>query len=318
MIEYEQTGMVLVDARDFVMDSPSLFWTRTFNDALVRSLKDNGQLVPVVAVRDGDRPCLLAGQRRVKALEELGRPVLTLFVSQASAFERGIIFLESNAGESLGDGAVIQALRYFAACTDDVTAIAPILGIASHSRQWKLLLAWLDLPVSWDALLVLGHIPLVLGRMLLRFSLEELDMLECVFKKMSWSRNNAVHLVTWIWEASRMQGCTPLALMEQLECNAIMGLELSPKDAMRRILETVRRARYPRLCEQERAFGKRSQEVVAGSGWRLVQPDHFETSFVELSTRISSHKELDARVKELAQIAKNDVWSHLEKSGEEE
>ncbi len=298
-----------IDATCFIMESPSLFWPRTFDDRLLGSLERNGQLVPVLATSEGKNPCLLAGQRRVRALAALGRPVQTLFFGPLSPLEKGIIYLESNANESMNHGAQIRALRYFATCVGELTDIASLLGLSPYSRQWQVLMDWLALPRYWDDLLVMGHVPLILAPLLLRFSPEDLDGLRVLFQNLSWSRNNAVHLVTWIWETSRREGCTPLALMEALELTAMMGLDLSPKDTMTRMVEAVRWARYPRLCRQERSLRKRSRDVVAGSRWRLEQPDHFETRSVELSTRITSRKELEERVKELRQIAQDRVWS---------
>jgi ParB family transcriptional regulator, chromosome partitioning protein len=306
------TSVMKMHVDRFDMGSPSLFWSRTFDDRLLHSLEVYGQLVPVLATFEGDRLCLLAGQRRVKALGKLGLPVLTLICSEDSPLQRGVIYLESNHSEQLDDGALIRALRYFFTCTQDLTSIARLLGISAQSRQWNLLVDWLDLPQSWDELVVKGHVPLVLANLLTRFAPEDLKSLQKYFKDMSWSRNNAVHLVTWIWEVSRSRGCSPATLMQELEFEAISELDLSPKDTMTRILDTLRAARYPRLCHQEREFRKRSQDVVAGSGWRLVQPDQFETRSVEFATRVSSPQELDARVHELAGIARDKVWGSLD------
>jgi len=301
-----------IHADRFDMESPSLFWSRTFDDRLLHSLEMFGQLVPVLASHEGDRLCLLAGQRRVKALGKLGQPVLTLLCSEDSPLQRGIIYLESNSNEQLDDGALIRALRYFSTCTQDLTSIARLLGLSRHSRQWNLLVNWLDLPPSWDECLIKGHVPLVLANLLTRFAPEDLHDLQEYFRDMSWSRNNAVHLVTWIWEVSRLRGCSPATLMHELDFKAICDLDLSPKDTMTRILDILRAARYPRLCHQEREFRRRSQDVVAGSGWRLVQPDQFETRSVEFATRVSSPQEFDARVHELADIARDRVWGSLD------
>jgi ParB family chromosome partitioning protein len=315
---HESTSVVRIDADRFDLGSPSLFWSRTFDERLLYSLETNGQLVPVLASLDGDRPRLLAGQRRVKALAHLGTPVLTLICREDSPLQRGIIYLESNSNEQLDDGAMIRALRYFSTCTEDLAPIAALWGISPHSRQWNLLVDWLTLSDSWDELLVKGHLPLVLANMLTRFASEDLHALQEYFSAMSWSRNNAIHFVTWIWEVSRVKECSPAALLRELDFEAVCGPDLSPKDTMTRMLDILRCARYPRLCRQERDFRKRSQDVVAGSGWRLVQPDQFETCGVEFSTRLSSPQELGERVRELADIARDRVWTGLDSMREGE
>jgi ParB family chromosome partitioning protein len=308
----ERPAVVAMDASRFNMESPSLFWPRTFDQRLLESLEQNGQLVPVLATFDGDVCCLLAGQRRVRALAALNQPVHTLILEDVSPLQRGIIYLESNSSEPLDDGAMIRALRYFASCTRDLDPLAPYLGLSSHGRQWSLVCAWLILPASWDDLLVKGHVPLALTR----FDPDDLHILQAYFQDMSWSRNNALHFATWIWEASRMKGCSVGALMNELGLNEILSLDLSPKDAMARMLAAARTGRYPRLCLQEREFRKRSQDVVAGSHWRIDQPDNFETRAVALSTRIASPEDLAQRVEELAHIAQDKVWDHLDPAGE--
>ncbi|GAU07560.1 ParB/Srx family N-terminal domain-containing protein [Desulfoplanes formicivorans] len=311
----ERPAVVEIEATRFNMELPSLFWPRTFDDRLLGSLERIGQLVPVLATLEGDTPCLLAGQRRVRALAQLGRPVQTLMLDSVSPLQRGLVYLESNSSEVLDDGAMIRALRYFATCTKDLTSLAVPLGVSSHSRQWSLLGDWLKLPESWDHLLVKGHVPLALAKVLTRFTPDDLRTLQAYFQDMSWSKNNAVHFVTWIWEASRMKGCSVPALIKKLGLDTILSLELSPRDAMTRLLSAARAGRYPRLCQQEREFRKRSQDVVAGSQWRIEQPDNFETRVVALSTRVASPRDLDQRVEELARIAKDKVWADLDPAG---
>ena len=312
-----QPAVVAMDASRFNMESPSLFWPRTFDNRLLESLERNGQLVPVLATLDGNDCCLLAGQRRVKALAALKRPVQTLMLEDVSPLQRGMVYLESNSSESLDDGALIRALRYFSTCTQELAPLAASLGLSPHSRQWSLLCAWLDLPDSWDEILVKGHVPLALAKVLTRLDPDDLRTLQAYFLNMSWSRNNAIHFVTWIWEASRRKGCSVSALLDELGLDALLGLDLSPKDAMTRMLAAARAGRYPRLCQQEREFRKRSQDVVAGSQWRIDQPDNFETRVVTLSTRVASPRDLALRVEELARIAQDRVWDDLGPAGEE-
>jgi len=84
--------------------------------------------------------------------------------------------------------------------------------------------------------------------------------------------------------------------------------DLSPKDRIARILESVRQARYPQLTELERAFRSRSREVTAGTRWRVQPGDVFETGGVELSVRVKNHQELDRAMEDLQRMYGDRVW----------
>ncbi|WP_462323357.1 hypothetical protein [Desulfoplanes sp.] len=316
-MEYEQMRLAEYEPQRFDMTSPSLFWSRPSDEQLVESLDKVGQIVPVLATVVRDAPRLLAGQRRVMALDRLGRSVTTLCLPDTGPWHKGLVFLESNAGQTLDDGLRISALRYFSSCRGEVDGIAPYLGVAARSRAWKLLMTWLELPPVWDELLEGGHLPTALAPLLTRFGPDDLGALYPYFKELSWSKNNAVHFVTWIWETSRARGCGPSELLDVLGLPEIFSRDLSPKDTMAGLLGVLWEARYPRLSGLQNRFKKTSRGVVAGSKWRLVQPDQFETGAVEFSVRVGSGAGLRRRVEELGKIAEHGIWDTLGDPGRE-
>lgn len=300
------------------MGSSSLFWKREPDDRLTYSLQAHGQCIPILVEPDQGVFRLVAGQRRVQALAELGQSVIACHVQPLTSWERGLVFLNSNIGQPLDDALMIRALRYFASSGGELEDIAPLLGVESRSRQWQLMLQWMDIPPLWDDLLELGHVPLALGRILSRFSSEGLCAVEPLFRELSWSKNNAVHLVTWIWELSRCKKMSPEALLDELKLDAVLHLDLSPKDMMLRVLTVVRNERFPRLSALENKFKNKAAEVTEGSRWRLVQPDRFETGAVEFLTRIRSKVELEQRIQELKVLARHDLWNDLKHAGDPE
>ena len=313
-----QKSLAEYPAGAFDLEAPGLFWKREPDDHLLHSLEVNGQCMPVLAAVDRDGGiCLVAGRQRVRALACLGRPVVTCCVQAATPWERGVMFLESNRGQAMDDSMLVQAVRYFSGCREELELIAPYLGLQSRSKQWQVLMQWLALPQVWDDFLEKGHLPLVLARLLTRFRPAGLCALEPFFQDLSWSKNNAVHCVTWLWEASRSRGCTPEELLAEQGLAAILELNLSPRDRMMRLLESLREARYPRLVALEKGFRSRAARVVADSHWRLVQPDHFETGAVEFLARVTTRAELKTRTQELAEIARDAVWDDLEQAGSE-
>jgi ParB family chromosome partitioning protein len=72
---------------------------------------------------------------------------------------------------------------------------------------------------------------------------------------------------------------------------------------MARISQQVRLRRFPRLSAMERDFAEAARRVAAGTRWRIVQPDQFESDAVEMTVRVRNVDELRAAGAELARLA---------------
>lgn len=291
-------------AEDMDTDGPWLFWSVLPSLALRRSLRDHGQLVPVLVDAAGARPVLVAGAARVVALAELGREILCLDLGALDAEARGLAYVQSNAGAELTDGQLVLALRYFNALPDvNMERVLEGLGLEARSKKMRLVRAWLTLPARWDAFLGTGAVPLACADVLEAFAPDDLEALEALFASLFWSRGNAVNVLTWIREVCARDGVFVAKVLEGAGLREILAAGLSPKDAMTRILHEIRLQRYPVLSDMEREFSDTARRVSAGTRWRVVQPDVFESNAVELSVRLTSPADLHAASAELARIA---------------
>ena len=291
-------------AENIDADGAWLFWSAPPSPTLRRSLKDHGQLVPVLVDAAGARPVLVAGAARVAALAELGREILCLDLGALDAEARGLTYVQSNAGSELTDGQLVLALRYFNALPDvNMERVLEGLGLEARSKKMRLVRAWLMLPARWDAFLGTGAVPLACADVLEAFAPEDLEALEALFASLFWSRGNAVNVLTWIREVCARDGVSVAKVLEGAGLREILAAGLSPKDAMTRILHDVRLQRYPVLSDMEREFVDTARRVSAGTRWRVVQPDVFESNAVELSVRLTSPVDLHAASAELARIA---------------
>lgn len=281
-----------------------LFWSAPPSPTLRGSLERHGQLVPVLIDTGSGRPVLVAGTARLAILAELGREVVCLDLGALSDEARGLAFAQSNAGREPTDGQIVQAMRYFLALPDcDMAAVLETLGLDARSKRLRLVRSWLRLPLRWDALLGSGAVPLACADLLEMFAPEELEALEPLFAGLSWSRGNAVNVLTWIREVGRRDGVGVGAVLAAAGLEAILAAGLSPKDAMTRITQEVRRLRYSGLTGMERDFAEAARRVSAGTRWRLTQPDFFESDAVELSVRVTSADELRKVGAELVRMA---------------
>jgi ParB family chromosome partitioning protein len=266
----------------------------------------------VLVDASGARPVLVAGAARVAALAALGREVLCLDLGSLNDLAKGLAYVQSNSGRELTDGQVVTAMRYFVSLPDvDMEPVLDALGLEPRSKRLRLVRSWLTLPRHWDGLLGAGAVPLACADLLEAFSPDGLKALEPLFASLSWSRGNAVNVLTWIREICGRDGISAAEVLDGLGLEEILAAGLSPKDAMNRITQEARLLRYPRLSGMERDFAETARKVSAGTRWRLVQPDLFESNGVELSVRLTSPTELRSASAELTRIAAREELADL-------
>lgn len=307
-----QATILLCNATDIDVGGSWLFWSAPPSPALCRSLEFQGQLVPVLVDASGARPVLVAGAARVAALAALGREALCLDLGALDELTKGLAYVQSNAGRELTDGQIVTAMRYFSSLSGvGMEPVLDALGLEPRSKRLRLVRSWLTLPRHWDVLLGAGAVPLACADLLEAFSADDLEALEPLFASLSWSRGNAVNVLTWIREICGRDGISAAEVLGALGMEEILAAGLSPKDAMSRITQEVRLLRYPRLSAMERNFSETARKVSAGTRWRLVQPDLFESNGVELSVRLTSPAELRSACAELTRIAAREDLADL-------
>jgi ParB family chromosome partitioning protein len=291
-------------ATDLEAGGSWLFWSAPPSFSLRSNLQRHGQLMPVLVDASGSRPVLVAGSARVAALAELGREVLCMDLGALDGQARGLAYIQSNSGRELSDGQIVLAMRYFAALpASDMPIVREALGLEPRCKRLRLVRSWLTLPASWDALLRAGTVPLACAELLEAFAPTDIMALEALFATLSWSRGNAVNVLTWIRETCVRDGVSVEALLDGVGLGEILAADLSPKDAMTRIAHAARLLRYPVLSGMERDFNETVRRVTAGTRWRMVQPDLFESNAVELRVRLTSPEELRAASAELVRVA---------------
>jgi len=295
-----------------------LFWSGNISESLKNSIAEFGQSAPVLVYNGKQGPTLAAGSARLAVLADLDRPVLARMVEGADEFSLGLLYLADNAHRTPDDAMRFKALQYFSPLLDKADLerdVLPRLRVRPKSRDARLLLDWLGLPAGWRELLGRGHLPLAAGTVLGRMADADRDALLPLFKDMSWSRSNAVNLLTWLYEAARMQGISVAEAMEKAGMPGLLDQGLSPKDTIARLCAAARQTRHPELTRLRDRFEAAAAAVTAGTGWRLTQPDNFETDGAELSLRVRDAEQLAAAVEELSGMTGNPAWETVFRPG---
>jgi len=305
---------VTTPARAIRTGGAHLFWAAAPSPALVRSLDRHGQIQAVLVRETPDGLDLVAGYARVAALAGLGRPVLARLVETEDPAEPGLLYLADNALRPLDDAMRLAAWRHFRPLLDDARLaedVLPCLGVTPGSRDAKLLTVWLSLPEQWQSNLAAGRVPLAAGAVLARMSDADRLAVAPLFAGLSWSRSNAVNLLTWLFEASKMTGSPVARIMAEQDMGQAALRGLSPKDAMARLAALAREVRHPTLGAMQARFDAAARALTAGTGWRITQPDHFETDMAELCTRIAGPDQLERAVRDLRTMAERPYWHQL-------
>lgn len=306
---------VITATAETIHDTGShLFWATQPNESLHDSIQNIGQTAPVIVQQTAQGLELIAGAQRVAVLRKLDLPILARLVTDITDTEKGLLYLEDNVHRPLDDGMRLAALRYFQSVTDEKTlqtTILPRLGIKAKSKNAKLLLAWLKQDAIWQDHLIANRVPLAAGTTLAHMSTEDLSAVEPLFAHYSWSRSNAVNLLTWIFEASQMQACSATQILEQSDALAICKQHLSPKDTITRLLAAVKACRYPELSTLQETFTTTTREITAGTRWRIEQPNNFETGGAELTIQIKTPDQLTTAASDLQSLAGLEAWQKL-------
>lgn len=303
-----------VPAADIRPDDDHCFWSAEPDERLADSIARHGQLTPLLARESDQGMALVSGATRLSVLRELGRDVHVRIVEADTPLDRGLLYLADNGHRPLDDGMRLAALRYFAPLLGPdklAETIFPHLGIKARSKDAKLLLAWLDLPATWQDHLTAGRVPLAAATVLARLDGDDLDAVEPLFAAFSWSRSNAVNLLTWFHETGRMQDIPVRQVMEQAGVFDLLTQGLSPKDAIARIVTAVRQARYPTLAGLEATFASTARDLTTGTRWRLNQPDSFETGAAELTVRVADRAQLAQALEDLEAMSEATGWDTL-------
>lgn len=310
---------ILTASADSINDTGShLFWAGSVDKSLVESIKEFGQAAPVL-VRETDSGFeLIAGHARLSVLRQLKQPVLVRLVLETDDRDLGLLYLTDNAQRPIDDGMRLSAVQYFKPLMDSeklASDILPRLGVKPKSKDSKLLLSWINMPTNWQEHLAAGNIPLAAVTPLARMSEADRLSIEPLFANFSWSRSNAVNILTWLFETSKMTGTSISDVIEDAGMADILKQGLSPKDTIARLCTLAKTARYPELSVLQNRFSKAASELTAGTKWRVTQPNNFETGGAELTIQVKDEAQLKKAVAELETMADLAPWNEIWRLG---
>ncbi len=292
---------------------PWLLCPENPEETLIPSLKEHGQLVPVLAVKESGKTLLIAGRSRVAAASKLGLDVLVRYIEAADDTAKAVLHLEENCTRSVDESLKLATMRFFSARMDSADlaeTAAPLMSLKPKSRDMKFWLDWMELTPEYDEFLRLGHIPLAAVSVLIKLDAADRKALIRFFEKLSWSRSNAVNFLTWLYETSRRE---KKSIADLISANSFepAGQKESPKDAVGRFCKAAKELRYPQLSELEGTHNRIVSELCAGTKWQVLPVGNFETGEVMIQTRFKNREMMSKAIADLESIADSSGWDGL-------
>lgn len=291
-----------------------LFWSGRIDETLMDSIREFGQTTPVLAQETDSGLKLISGHARLAILRDLGTPILVRLVLDASPVDKGLLYMTDNASRAMDDGMRLAALKYFAPLLERKelqATILPRLNVKPKSKDAKLLMAWLELPENWQNHLSAGHVPLAAGAVIARMSDDDMTAVEPLFANFSWSRSNAVNMLNWLFETSKMMAAPMAEVIRIHGMERLLHQGLSPKDTIARLTTLAKAARYPELTALNDSFAEAARELTVGTNWRVSQTNNFETGGAEIAVQIKTPEQLKKAMQDLETMASLTPWETI-------
>jgi len=313
-----------VDVSDLDWEGEHLFWAAPASRELFASIRELGQLEPILARPTPGGWKLLSGAQRVEALSRLRMPVLVQAWTRPGAgpADDGLIYLHANVHKVLDDSMRIKALRHFQPLLQPgelAARVAPLLRLQPRSGAWRQHMAWLELPRQWDAHLHHGNIPLAAAPILTRLAKPDLDALEPFFSGWKWSRNNAVQWLTSLHESALREGWSMEQALAHAEAGTVLeAAELSPQDAMQRLCTRAKALRFPHVSRLEGEFARQWSQLLGTSRWQVDPEQNFESNAVHLRLRAKTPGEFQEAARALTRAAEAERLGRLFRIAEDD
>lgn len=289
---------------------------------LAASISHAGLLVPPILVPGGDRFRIVAGNRRIAALRELGwtETPARLLPSNASPLHQARIAVGDNSFQrALNPVEQSRALRSIAAHFSDPAALADEAGrlnLPSHSALIQKLLPLAGLPEKIQSALLAEAVALPMALELAAFPEETQSALVDLFLELGLSLSRQREFLALLDEiAAREDRTIPQVLAESEIRHMLDDPEMDRPRKAGGIRRFLRRRRYPSITAAEERYQRIVADLPLGKGIQLTAPRDFEGTEYALTVRFRDLGELKSRVSELGKLSVQEGMAELLEKG---
>ncbi len=284
---------------------------------LARSIQHVGLINPPILVQKQDRYIIVAGFRRIAAMQELDHRHIQVRVmpAESSPLQCIRIAITDNVSQRKLDLLEIsRALTLLDACIADrecLYAEAQNLGLSDSHHHIEKIIGISRLPDSIQEGIYQNRISLNMAVELQGFDSSTGDQLARIFMELKINQNKQREICVHLKEISRREKCSmqEILLSEGIpDVLADKDLDNQQKTGVLRL--TLRRRRFPNLSLAEESFQRNLRKLNLGSRINLLPPEYFEGTSLKLSMSFKNVTELKEQIEILNKTLTN---PHLSK-----
>ena len=291
-------------------------------DELCVSISALGLLQAPLLAAGGEGYTVISGFRRLAAFNRLGFKetparlvppsvgglTLAKLAIAENAFQRPLNAIES--------ARALNLLAAHLADAEQLPAAASELNLPAHPAQIDKIRQLCQLPPPVQAAILEGTVSTPMALELARWNAPTANRLVALFSDLGVGLNRQREILSLLMEVARREGFDLLRLMADPPLrNILTDAELNRTERNTRLVDHLRRRRYPRLSAAMDRFEEIATAIQAESGIRLTPPKHFEGRAYSACLTFETLSELRRRVAGLEKIVHNRLLADfLEKS----
>lgn len=285
---------------------------------LARAIDHVGLLAPPFLIPEGDRYRVVAGNRRLAAVQALGWveiPALRIpagtppldrvrLAVADNAFQRPLNILEQ--------ARALRALSTHFADVDALAAEARRLNLPDHPALIQKLRPLPDLPEVVQSALLTEAVALPMALELVALPAAHQIALVELFGELGLSLSRQRELLTLLDEiAAREDRSIPDLLREPTLRSVLDDPDMDRPRKAGEIRRRLRKRRYPAITAAEARYQRIVAELPLGPDLRLTPPRDFEGTAYTVTARFEDRETLERRVRQMADLAQCPGMRHL-------
>jgi ParB family chromosome partitioning protein len=291
--------------------------TRSRTDDLRPAIAVIGLLRPPIVIETSAAYRIISGFRRIAACREIGWERVRARVLPAStdplhcvqlavaenALQRPLDLIEQSRG-----------LNLLAAVMADPTRMADtaaVLGLPAHPSLIQKIMPLCRLPAPIQDSILDGTISLPMAEALQRHDLKTAVAVAGLFAELKLGLNRQREVLTLLEEIAEREDRRLLDVLTESSGRLEIG---APEDGVRRsrrLIELLKRRRYPNIHSRADAFQRRLARLALDSGVRIKPPPHFESGVYTLAFTFTTVAELSKRLERLGELIDHPSFKRL-------
>jgi ParB family chromosome partitioning protein len=285
---------------------------------LARAVDHVGLLAPPFLIPEGDRYRVVAGNRRLAAVQALGwaeTPALRI-PADTPPLDRVRLAVADNAFQRplnpLEQARALRALSAHFADVDALAAEARRLNLPDHPALIQKLRPLPDLPEVVQSALLTEAVALPMALELAPLPAAHQIALVELFGKLGLSLSRQREFLTLLDEiAAREERALPDLLREPTLRTVLDDPDMDRPRKAGELRRRLRRRRFPAITAAEARYQRIVAELPLGPDLRLTPPRDFEGTTYTVTAKFEDRETLERRVRQMAELAQCPGMRHL-------